>query len=194
MCDCGAVRYAAAVAVERGYITSCGSDECKNKIKKSKRAASRAKVKIADKKPLLPLLKPEEEWSYKEERQVPAIIERLKPKWFCKRPVTDCAINQFCHLCCQECDRSCHHDVCSKGLYYFVTQELYSKHENEIKTTCKEKGAGLIVDGYPITTVLKPKVRKDVKPLSDNGYIHYLRLFAKKWARKRELIDECNIK
>lgn len=39
VCDCGAVRYAAAVAVERGYITSCGSDECKNKIKKSKRAA-----------------------------------------------------------------------------------------------------------------------------------------------------------
>lgn len=65
VCDCGAVRYAAAVAVERGYITSCGSDECKNKIKKSKRAATRAKVKITDKKPLLPLLKPEEEWSYK---------------------------------------------------------------------------------------------------------------------------------
>lgn len=37
VCDCGAVRYATAVAVERGYITSCGSDECKNKIKKSKR-------------------------------------------------------------------------------------------------------------------------------------------------------------
>lgn len=31
-----------------------------------------------------------------------------------------------------------------------------------------------------------PKIRKDVKPLSDNGYIHYLRLFAKKWVRKRE--------
>lgn len=76
VCECGAVRYAAAVAVERGYITSCGSDECKNKIKKSKRAATRAKVKIVDKKPLLPLLKPEEEWSYKEERQIPAIIER----------------------------------------------------------------------------------------------------------------------
>lgn len=104
---------APAVAVERGYITSCGSDACKNKIKQTKRAATRAKLKITGEKPLLPLLKPEEEWSYKEERQVPAIIERLKPKWFCKRPVTDCAINQFCHLCCKECDRSCHHDVCS---------------------------------------------------------------------------------
>lgn len=57
-----------------------------------------------------------------------------------------------------------------------------------------EKGAGLIVDGYPITTILKPKVRKEVKPLTDNGYIHYLRLFANKWVRKRELTDECNIK
>lgn len=43
-------------------------------------------------------------------------------------------------------------------------------------------------------TPLKPKVRKEVKPLTDNGYIHYLRLFAKKWVRKRELTDECNIK
>lgn len=77
-----------------------------------------------------------------------------------------------------------HPDV--KGLYYFVPQELYSKHEDEIKTTCKEKGAGLIVDGHPITTVLKPRVRKEVNPLSDSGYIHYLRLFAKKWVRKRE--------
>lgn len=66
-----------------------------------------------------------------------------------------------------------------------LKHELYSKHEDEIKTTCKEKGAGLIVDGYPITTVLKPKVRKEVKPLTDNGYIHYLRLFAKKWVRER---------
>ena len=58
--------------------------------------------------------------------------------------------------------------------------------DDEIKATCMKKGAGLIVDGHPITTILKPKVRKDVKPLSDNGYIHYLRLFAKKWVRKRE--------
>lgn len=77
-----------------------------------------------------------------------------------------------------------HPDV--KGFYYFVPQELYSKYEDEIKATCKEKGAGLIVDGCPIATILKPKIRKEVKPLSDNGYIHYLRLFAKKWVRKRE--------
>lgn len=76
-----------------------------------------------------------------------------------------------------------HPDV--KGFYYFVPNELYSKHGDEIKTTCKEKGAGLIVDGRSITTILKPKMRKEVKPLSDNGYIHYLRLFAKKWVRER---------
>ena len=77
-----------------------------------------------------------------------------------------------------------HPDV--RGFYYFVPQELYNKHEDEIKTTCKEKGAGLIVDGYSITTILKPKMRKEVKPLSYSSYIHYLRLFAKKWVRKRE--------
>lgn len=76
-----------------------------------------------------------------------------------------------------------HPDV--KGLYYFVPYELYNKHKDEIKTTCKEKGAGLIVDTQPITTILKPKIRKEVKSLSDNGYIHYLRLFAKKWVRNR---------
>lgn len=85
-----------------------------------------------------------------------------------------------------------HPDV--RGFYYFVPQELYNKYEDEIKTMCIKKGAGLIVDRHLITTVLKPKIRKDVKPLSNNGYIHYLRLFAKKWVRKRELIDECNIK
>lgn len=77
-----------------------------------------------------------------------------------------------------------HPDV--KGFYYFVPQELYNKYEDEIKATCKEKGAGLIVDGRSITTILKPKMRKEVKPLSYNSYIHYLRLFAKKWVRKRE--------
>lgn len=77
-----------------------------------------------------------------------------------------------------------HPDV--RGFYYFVPQELYRKHKDEIMATCKEKGAGLIVDGHPITTILKPKVRKEVNPLSDSGYIHYLRLFAKKWVRKRE--------
>ncbi len=113
VCECGAARYAPAIDVERGYITSCGSKECKNKIKQTKRAATWAKLGISVEKPLLPLLKPEADWPYKEERQVPAIIERLNPKWACKRPVTDCAINQFCHLCCKECDRSCHHDVCN---------------------------------------------------------------------------------
>lgn len=76
-----------------------------------------------------------------------------------------------------------HPDV--RGFYYFVPQELYSKYGDEIKATCKEKGAGLIVDGCSITTILKPKMRKDVKPLSYNSYVHYLRLFAKKWVRKR---------
>lgn len=80
-----------------------------------------------------------------------------------------------------------HPDI--KGFYYCIPQELYSKHRDEIKSVCKERGAGLIVDGYPITTVLKPKVRKDVKPLSDNGYIHYLRLFAKKWVRSRKEVQ-----
>lgn len=73
-----------------------------------------------------------------------------------------------------------------KGFYYCVPSELYTAHASEIKTVCKDKGAGLIVDGFSITTILKPKMRKEVKPLSDNGYIHYLRLFAKKWVRSRE--------
>lgn len=76
-----------------------------------------------------------------------------------------------------------HPDI--KGFYYCIPQELYSKYRDEIKSVCKERGAGLIVDAHHITTVLKPKVRKEVNPLNDNGYMHYLRLFAKKWVRKR---------
>lgn len=82
-----------------------------------------------------------------------------------------------------------------RGFYYCVPSELYNAHGDEIKLVCKDKGAGLIVMyERDFSTLIKPKIRKDVKPLSDNGYIHYLRLFAKKWVRRRELIDVCNIK
>lgn len=37
-----------------------------------------------------------------------------------------------------------------------------------------------------VFTLAKPKIRKDVKPLTPMRYVHYLRLFAKKWVRKRE--------
>ena len=78
-----------------------------------------------------------------------------------------------------------HPDV--RGFYYFVPHELYSKHGDEIKATCSEKGAGLIVMyERDFSTLIKPKIRKDVKPLTPMRYVHYLRLFAKKWVRKRE--------
>lgn len=35
------------------------------------------------------------------------------------------------------------------------------------------------------STLIKPKIRKDVKPLTPMRYVYYLRLFAKKWVRKR---------
>lgn len=77
-----------------------------------------------------------------------------------------------------------HPDV--RGLLYCVPAELYFAHGGEIERTCKDKGAGLIiVYEHEFSVLLRPKIRKDVKPLSDNGYIHYLRLFAKKWVRER---------
>lgn len=49
------------------------------------------------------------------------------------------------------------------------------------------KGAGLIVMyERDFSTLIKPKIRKDVKPLTPMRYVYYLRLFAKKWVRKRE--------
>lgn len=77
-----------------------------------------------------------------------------------------------------------HPDV--RGFLYCVPAELYFAHASEIERTCKDKGAGLIiVYEHESGTLLRPKIRKGVKPLSDNGYIYYLRLFAKKWVRKR---------
>lgn len=77
-----------------------------------------------------------------------------------------------------------HPDV--KGFLYCVPAELYFAY-GEIERICKDKGAGLIiVYEHEFSVLLRPKIRKEVKPLSDNGYIHYLRLFAKKWVRRRE--------
>lgn len=92
-CKCGEIKFLPAVDVERGAIGSCGSKECKAELLKLKRE--------------------ENGWKY-ERKNMPraAIVERLQPKWYCRYPVTDCIINRSCHLCCKECDRSCHHDVC----------------------------------------------------------------------------------
>lgn len=76
-----------------------------------------------------------------------------------------------------------HPDV--RGFLYCVPAELYFTY-GEIERICKDKGAGLIiVYEHEFSVLLRPKIRKEVKPLTDNGYIHYLRLFAKKWVRKR---------
>ncbi len=94
-CKCGEVKYLLAGNVKSGAVASCGSKACKAELLKLKRKKSG--------------------WEY-ERKNMPraAIVERLQPKWYCKRPVTDCIINRDCHLCCKECDRSCHHDVCQK--------------------------------------------------------------------------------
>lgn len=74
-----------------------------------------------------------------------------------------------------------------RGFYYCVPAELYRAYAAEIELVCKDKGAGLIImHERDFSTLIKPKVRKDVKPLTPMRYVHYLRLFAKKWVRKRE--------
>ena len=72
-----------------------------------------------------------------------------------------------------------------RGFYYCMPMELYAKHKEEVLRVCKEKDAGLIVESNEFKVIKKAPQRKSVKPLTDNGYIHYLRLFAKKWVRKR---------
>lgn len=94
-CKCGEVKFLPAGNVKSGAIASCGSKACKAELLKLKRKKSG--------------------WEHERENMPKAaIVERLQPKWYCKRPVTDCVINRDCHLCCKECDRSCHHDVCQK--------------------------------------------------------------------------------
>jgi hypothetical protein len=68
-----------------------------------------------------------------------------------------------------------------------VPAELYNAHAAEIKLVCKDKGAGLLVMyERDFSTLIRPKIRKDVKPLTPMRYVYYLRLFAKKWVRRRE--------
>lgn len=76
-----------------------------------------------------------------------------------------------------------------KGFSYCVPAELYKFFKDDILDICEEKGAGLIViatDSDSIRVIKRAKPRKDVKFLTDERYLHYLRLFAKKWVRKRE--------
>lgn len=74
-----------------------------------------------------------------------------------------------------------------RGFLYCVPSELYKAHSVEIESICRDKGAGLIVMYFSeFRTLIRPKIRKDVKPLTPMRYVHYLRLFAKKWVRKRE--------
>ena len=73
-----------------------------------------------------------------------------------------------------------------KGFYYCVPAELYRAHVAEIESVCEDKGAGLIVRyEREFSTLLKPKKRNGVEPLTPMRYLHYLRLFAKKWVRRR---------
>lgn len=73
-----------------------------------------------------------------------------------------------------------------RGFYYCMPMELYAKHKEEVLYVCKEKGAGLIVENKGFKVIEKAPQRKSVEPLTDSRYLHYLRLFAKKWVRKRE--------
>lgn len=74
-----------------------------------------------------------------------------------------------------------------KSFSYCVPAGLYNAHSVEIESVCRNRGAGLIImHKNEFSTLIKPKVRKDVKPLTSMRYVHYLRLFAKKWVRKRE--------
>ena len=80
-----------------------------------------------------------------------------------------------------------HHDHPDiKGFYYCVPAELYRAHVAEIESVCEDKGAGLIVRyEREFSTLLKPKKRNGVEPLTPMRYLHYLRIFAKKWVRRR---------
>lgn len=72
-----------------------------------------------------------------------------------------------------------------KAFSYCLPTEVYWKHKDEIDSVCKSKGAGLIIVDYGIRTILKSKQREDVQALTDTEYVRYLKLFAKKWVRKR---------
>lgn len=72
-----------------------------------------------------------------------------------------------------------------KGFYYCMPEELYTKHKEEILDVCKGKNAGLIIKSHEFKVMKKAPQRKNVKPLTDSRYLHYLQLFAKKWVRSR---------
>lgn len=79
-----------------------------------------------------------------------------------------------------------------RGFYYCMPMELYAKHKEEVLRVCQKKGAGLIVESNEFKVIKKAPQRKSVEPLTDSKYLHYIRLFAKKWVRSRKEVHyEC---
>ncbi len=78
MCDCGrVVETTKADVVSRKTQKTCEDDDC---------------------------------WYYQKEparAEKPAIVAKLKPKYFCLHPAAGCTISSLCKICCHECDRSC---------------------------------------------------------------------------------------
>jgi len=100
-CECGAQIYVQASEFTRGNKTTCGNKECRAESIKRKRALNwnrrGSPIHEAD------FEQPPEENA----RSIPAIVARLKPKYYCIHPLSDCAISNTCYVCCYECDKSC---------------------------------------------------------------------------------------
>lgn len=100
-CECGTQNYVYACNFVRGHVTSCGKYECRLESKRRKRA-----LRQADNTALPDVPIKQEIWA-KGDLLKPAIVARLKPKYYCPHPAQECAVSSLCHVCCWECDKAC---------------------------------------------------------------------------------------
>ena len=100
-CECGAEIYVQASEFARGNKTTCGKKECRAESAKRKRALNWCRRGS-------PILESDFEQLLGENaRSIPAIVSRLKPKYYCIHPAQECVISSTCNICCWECDKPC---------------------------------------------------------------------------------------
>lgn len=81
ICECGRIVTLDWLAVRDSHKKNCGSKNCL--WTRLDREAERVKY----------------------EKSTSAIVDRLKPKWYCGRPESECVYSATCYICCCECDK-----------------------------------------------------------------------------------------
>lgn len=102
VCKCGKECFKEPTNLERRMGITCGSNECKNQIRRESHKFNR---QIHPKSEYAP---PVARAAEKFPRTTNAVLfQKLKTKYECPYPARGCVRSEICRVCCLECDKPC---------------------------------------------------------------------------------------